>query len=163
MVSTFANDALPLGLIDDLGINSEHRRRARFIERYDLSFVERRVRDARSLDDALIDKAFVEFRRFIALVVFGHKGLAVPSKEVDEIWHTFILFTREYMSFCERVAGEFIHHCPPESTLPSANNYVPYLPVYLSYFQCDPDNPVQRRFFQREDATCSGQTGCSVD
>jgi hypothetical protein len=38
-------------------------------------------------------------------------GLA-PSEAVDIGWHTFILYTREYAAFCERVAGRFIHHAP---------------------------------------------------
>ena len=35
-----------------------------------------------------------------------------PSRLVDVGWHTFILHTREYAAFCERVAGHFIHHVP---------------------------------------------------
>ena len=35
-----------------------------------------------------------------------------PSELVDIGWHTFILYTREYAEFCDRVAGHFIHHLP---------------------------------------------------
>ncbi|KFU75701.1 hypothetical protein SAMN04489729_8459 [Amycolatopsis lurida] len=35
-----------------------------------------------------------------------------PSEPVDIGWHTFLLYTREYASFCERAAGRFIHHVP---------------------------------------------------
>lgn len=31
---------------------------------------------------------------------------------IDEMWHTFILFTREYSAFCERNFGRYIHHAP---------------------------------------------------
>lgn len=34
--------------------------------------------------------------------------------EVDEMWHTFILFTRRYRQFCESILGEFIDHIPSE-------------------------------------------------
>lgn len=27
-------------------------------------------------------------------------------------WHAFILHTREYAAFCEKIAGHFIHHVP---------------------------------------------------
>jgi hypothetical protein len=37
-----------------------------------------------------------------------------PSREVDHGWHAFILHTREYADFCDRVAGRFIHHAPEE-------------------------------------------------
>lgn len=33
-------------------------------------------------------------------------------KEIDDMWHTFLLFTKEYTSFCEENFGEFIHHQP---------------------------------------------------
>lgn len=35
-----------------------------------------------------------------------------PSETVDIGWHTFILYTREYSAFCDRIAGRFIHHEP---------------------------------------------------
>lgn len=35
-----------------------------------------------------------------------------PSLVLDEGWHTFILFTKEYARFCEECVGEFIHHVP---------------------------------------------------
>jgi hypothetical protein len=31
---------------------------------------------------------------------------------LDEMWHTFILFTRDYAAFCERYFGFFLHHVP---------------------------------------------------
>lgn len=33
-------------------------------------------------------------------------------KEIDDIWHTFLLHTKQYMLFCEKYFGEFIHHSP---------------------------------------------------
>jgi hypothetical protein len=36
----------------------------------------------------------------------------LPSAAIDPGWHVFILFTREYAEFCDRVAGWFIHHEP---------------------------------------------------
>ncbi|MFF7525970.1 glycine-rich domain-containing protein [Streptomyces pseudovenezuelae] len=35
-----------------------------------------------------------------------------PSPLVDIGWHTFILYTRGYREFCQRVAGRFIDHEP---------------------------------------------------
>ncbi len=31
---------------------------------------------------------------------------------VDIGWHTFLLYTREYAEFCDKVGGRFIHHSP---------------------------------------------------
>jgi hypothetical protein len=31
---------------------------------------------------------------------------------IDQMWHTFILFTHDYAAFCEKNFGAFIHHVP---------------------------------------------------
>ncbi len=31
---------------------------------------------------------------------------------LDEMWHTFILFTQDYAAFCDHYLGQFIHHAP---------------------------------------------------
>ena len=37
----------------------------------------------------------------------------VPALRIlDEMWHTFLLFTRAYQDFCERHFGFFLHHQP---------------------------------------------------
>ncbi|MEL7020620.1 MAG: hypothetical protein AAGK47_03355 [Bacteroidota bacterium] len=36
------------------------------------------------------------------------KGMRI----VDEMWHSFILYTEYYVSFCEKYLGEFKHHPP---------------------------------------------------
>lgn len=55
-----------------------------------------------------------------ACAVNGGEPLA-PSRTVDIGWHTFILHTRDYATFCERIAGRFLHHVPetPEQGEPS--------------------------------------------
>ncbi|MBA2652511.1 MAG: hypothetical protein H0U73_09635 [Tatlockia sp.] len=37
-------------------------------------------------------------------------------EEIDDMWHTFLLFTKEYMEFCTESFGEFIHHAPTSDT-----------------------------------------------
>src|SRR5262249_2354038 len=34
--------------------------------------------------------------------------------KLDEMWHTFLMFTRDYADFCERYFGVFLHHVPNE-------------------------------------------------
>lgn len=41
-----------------------------------------------------------------------HPGTLTPSPSADIAWHEFILHTREYAAFCQRIAGRFIHHQP---------------------------------------------------
>jgi hypothetical protein len=37
-----------------------------------------------------------------------------PSDPVDIGWHTFILYTHDYATFCDRNADRFIHHQPDD-------------------------------------------------
>lgn len=43
-------------------------------------------------------------------------------QEIDDMWHTFLLFTRDYSSFCRSYFGRFIHHVPnvEEKPVPKA-------------------------------------------
>jgi hypothetical protein len=43
-----------------------------------------------------------------------------PPPRVDDAWHTFILFTRDYADYCDRRFGRFIHHEPTEAKDPDA-------------------------------------------
>jgi len=56
-----------------------------------------------------------EFKKFISLLVINrdnNRRLEMISPVIDEIWHSFILFTKEYREFCGQVIGEYIHHEP---------------------------------------------------
>jgi len=33
-------------------------------------------------------------------------------REIDEMWHEFILFTQAYSDFCMKYFGEYMHHLP---------------------------------------------------
>ena len=33
-------------------------------------------------------------------------------REIDEMWHEFILFTKDYSDFCAKYFGEYMHHLP---------------------------------------------------
>ncbi|XZG70517.1 glycine-rich domain-containing protein [Chitinibacteraceae bacterium HSL-7] len=40
------------------------------------------------------------------------KEFAMPSKAADALWHTHILFTREYRAFCKKAFGRYLDHQP---------------------------------------------------
>jgi hypothetical protein len=54
----------------------------------------------------------IECKRFLYLAAIIPYLEHAPTKPIDEYWHTFILFTREYTNFCRTVAGAYIHHKP---------------------------------------------------
>src|SRR5580704_14610676 len=42
----------------------------------------------------------------------GKRYVSMPSQIADDLWHEFILYTREYDAFCRRAFGGFLHHTP---------------------------------------------------
>jgi hypothetical protein len=51
-----------------------------------------------------------ETLKFLNMAVYCHGAIPV-SKEIDEIWHLWILETREYQKLCSSLQGRtFLHH-----------------------------------------------------
>jgi hypothetical protein len=58
------------------------------------------------------NEAFTEFKKYVALNRVFRKPLAMTSDKIDAVWHQFILFTRDYMDFCDMFYGGYLHHNP---------------------------------------------------
>jgi hypothetical protein len=41
-----------------------------------------------------------------------HLAITEPLLALDEMWHTFVLFTADYDRFCRDHFGRFLHHAP---------------------------------------------------
>lgn len=55
-------------------------------------------------------------------------------REIDDMWHSFLLFTIDYKEFCEKYFNHFIHHIPnTHEIIPSQEEYELELNRYLSY------------------------------
>ena len=79
-----------------------------FMDRYDVTF-----------DEAA--EIFEETKKFLELAAeTSEEGHSVfidnPLLIIDEMWHTFILHTRQYVSFCLGRFNRFIHHVPTPSS-----------------------------------------------
>ena len=64
----------------------------------------------------------------IALVIKGLKNyfyisshsrdvVIMPSIILDDLWHEFMLYTKEYEYFCDNAFGKFFHHSPNDTKL----------------------------------------------
>ena len=53
-----------------------------------------------------------ELKRYLALAALNPTHEYSMTGPVDGLWHTFILFTRQYAEFCDEFAGRFLHHTP---------------------------------------------------
>ncbi|MFF3305479.1 glycine-rich domain-containing protein [Streptomyces sp. NPDC002908] len=59
------------------------------------------------------ERLFTEAKRFIVLSQSDPDVICeMYSVRVDEAWHQFILYTAEYMDFCQRFFGRYVPHSP---------------------------------------------------
>jgi hypothetical protein len=61
-------------------------------------------------DCQLVGHALRQF--FVCYLKAQEKNVAMPSQVVDDLWHEFILYTRNYAQFCRNAFGGFLHHTP---------------------------------------------------
>lgn len=59
---------------------------------------------------------------FLAHLKSGCKFVAMPSQVADDLWHEFILHTKNYALFCQRAFGQFMHHTPASALSSSQEN-----------------------------------------
>jgi hypothetical protein len=69
--------------------------------------------------DQIVDTAeeaealFTEVKKYFVLVRSDQsKVWQMHSLRIDHVWHEFILFTRQYMEFCQHFFGGYIPHSP---------------------------------------------------
>ncbi|MFB9268679.1 glycine-rich domain-containing protein [Bradyrhizobium erythrophlei] len=90
-------------------------RRAEFIRTFQwprglLERLEKRHPGFARKDSALVSRGLRQF--FLAYLMSGKRYVAMPSQVADDLWHEFILYTRDYDAFCRRAFGGFLHHTP---------------------------------------------------
>jgi len=61
-------------------------------------------------ETALVSEGLRQF--FLAYLNSGRREVAMPSQVADDLWHEFILHTRDYGRFCNQAFGRFLHHTP---------------------------------------------------
>ena len=125
--------------------------------------------DEHSLDIVLGREYFQEVKKFLYLCANTSDRLA-PSAELDKIWHTFILFTKEYRMYCEKFLGKFIDHVPEirkESSESKENCLQNTISHYENVFGKLNNQVWQIPFFNSADekdcSNCSECSSCSND
>jgi hypothetical protein len=65
------------------------------------------------------ESLFNEVKKYLVIARLDETRIwKMYSLRIDEAWHQFILFTRQYIEFCQRFFGRYIPHSPsnaPES------------------------------------------------
>lgn len=61
-------------------------------------------------DCQLVSRGLRQF--FLAYLKGGRRFVSMPSQVADDLWHEFILHTKNYEAFCRMAFGRFLHHTP---------------------------------------------------
>ncbi len=133
--------------------------------------VKERVLKSGIVPEKDLEEAVLEYRKFLGLVLLGYGKLGMANPMVDEVWHTHILFTRDYLRFCTDVFGGFVHHNPVTTNRPDDGEsamrfaraynevYGELAPIWMasSSSRCFLDPPLC------EEGTGCTQSECSTD
>ncbi len=87
-------------------------------------------------DRQLVARGLRQF--FLAYLKSGFQYVAMPSQAVDDLWHAFILYTRDYEAFCEQSFGRFLHHTPAAALGPNRKSNAGVRRVW--WYSCLEDN-----------------------
>ncbi|MCA8090569.1 hypothetical protein LGM65_06635 [Burkholderia anthina] len=77
----------------------------------------KKFRDEWSLSEQAACDIFEETKKFLFLANYAQKRCVTFEIDesvliIDKMWHTFILFTKEYSEFCDVFFGKMLHHTP---------------------------------------------------
>lgn len=95
---------------------------------------------------------FEETKKFLVLSATNRTNTYSPSKTVDEMWHSFLLSTKDYFEFCKQL-GCFVHHQPSEK--PQPENYAKTLVDLESMF-----GELNSTYWSEQNADCDGGSSC---
>jgi len=113
-----AGSGRPLGVRVEVALSPAQLRGLCEIASYDLTVVRDRLVAQGAMLPRWAGEAVYEFQRYLALRLILGRPILMLSADVDEAWHTCILFTRLYADLCQRAFGEFVHHDPELESIP---------------------------------------------
>jgi hypothetical protein len=81
----------------------------------------RRIVADDKLDRDLAERITDQALAFLSACATNTGEPLAPSELVDIGWHAFLLHTKDYAAFCDRIAGRFLHHVPTDENDPAAS------------------------------------------
>jgi hypothetical protein len=59
-----------------------------------------------------LDAGILYLKRYYAIHILDPLNPPAMSRPVDPFWHTHVLYSEDYVNFCNKVFGEYLHHIP---------------------------------------------------
>ena len=103
-----------------------------------------------------------ELKRYLFLCAkYPERGWPMVNS-IDELWHTFIIFTKDYHEFCQQLGLQYLHHQPVNdgddlSDIPAT--YQEFLKLYRQEFGPASSAVWPRKLAGSDCASCG--KGCS--
>ena len=90
-----------------------HIEKIRLIDNFDYGAVRKKTAKDCGLSDATeLDQGIENLKKYYVVALLDPLNRHAVSESVDPFWHTHVLFTREYRTFCADTFGQFVHHQP---------------------------------------------------
>jgi hypothetical protein len=97
-------------------------------------------------------ETFQETKKFLIICAVNRDGSYSPSQAVDTMWHHFMLYSKDYFSFCELLGG-YIHHQPSERREPE--KYMNTLEALRSIF-----GEINQLYWEVSASNCTSCEAC---
>lgn len=107
-------------------MHSKTKPAAQFLQYKNRRVIERYVKE-HAVEEATAERIFCEMLKFLFICTKLPSSCSPPSREIDDMWHSFILHTPDYFAFCGSYVGRFLHHDPTEE--PYIGNRVEMLEI----------------------------------
>lgn len=78
---------------------------------YENNAVVGRYAEDHSVSEEVARIAFSAFKQFMVVNVFV-EGIKTPSQAIDDFWHIFVLYMRDYEEFCKSHLRGIVYHDP---------------------------------------------------
>lgn len=83
----------------------------------DFQRIKQKVREellarGQSVTDEYLERGIQALRQYHAVAILDPRNEHAISDALDPFWHVQILFTRQYVRFCNETMGHYVHHEP---------------------------------------------------
>jgi hypothetical protein len=82
------------------------------VDTLDLSKIKAKLQLTKSWSQERCEVAEMQYRHFLKLALLEPGEEISPLGDIDEMWHTHILFTKKYADDCQHIFGRYMHHFP---------------------------------------------------
>jgi len=94
------------------------------------------------------------------------KSVITPTNAIDQGWHEFIMFTKDYTLFCKEYFGIFIHH-NPFTRSDRLNNIAAPMSIAINLAKAISEKPLSKNWVPsptgKAECNCNGAGNCSGD